>query len=130
MARLELHGPGGTVESVELPRSGSLLVGSDAVCDIQVLDTDVQAIHARLKITPGGIMVEATPEGKSFKHNGKRVAQCQVSPGDELGLGGYRAYLFATDAAPAKPAPAELPLIAPALGAESAQTQASTESTS
>ncbi len=32
--------------------------------------------------------------------------------------------------APAKPAPAELPLIAPALGAESAQTQASTESTS
>ena len=105
MARLELHGPGGTVESVDLPRSGSLLIGSDAVCDIQVLDTDVQPIHARLKITPAGIVVEATPEGKSLKHNGKRVAQCQAAPGDELGLGGYRAYLFDTDTAPAKPAP-------------------------
>ena len=86
MARLELHGPGGTLVSVELPRMGNLLVGSDAVCDIQIHDPDVQPIHARLKIQPGTLQIEATPEGKSFRHNGKRVAVCQVAPGDELVL--------------------------------------------
>ena len=105
MARLELHGPGGTLVSVELPRMGNLLVGSDAVCDIQIHDPDVQPIHARLKIQPGTLQIEATPEGKSFRHNGKRVAVCQVAPGDELGFGEHRAYFFAGDSAPAKPAP-------------------------
>ena len=120
MAHLELHGSGTKVQSVDLPKAGNLLIGSDAVCDIQILDTEVQPIHARLRIQQGQMQVEATPEGKSFRHNGRRVAQCMVAAGDELGFGGYRAIYFAgePDSKPAqkpvekpvqKPAPAPAP---------------------
>ena len=112
MAHLELHGSGTKVQSVDLPKAGNLLIGSDAVCDIQILDTEVQPIHARLRIQQGQMQVEATPEGKSFRHNGRRVAQCMVAAGDELGFGGYRAIYFAGEPAskPAqKPAPAPAP---------------------
>jgi len=67
MSNLELHGPGGTIQTVKLPKSGSLLIGSDAVCDVQILDPDVQPIHARLKIQSGKNLVEATPEGNQSR---------------------------------------------------------------
>lgn len=120
MSHLELHGPGGTTQSVKLPKSGSLLVGSDAVCDVQILDVEVQAIHARLKVQGDKLIVEATPEGKSVKLNGKRVAQGNFSAGDELVLGAYRIVFGSGDFAeqpqarpvapvtPKKAAPAEL----------------------
>ncbi|MEI7923975.1 MAG: FHA domain-containing protein, partial [Planctomycetota bacterium] len=115
MAHLELHGSGTKVQSVDLPKAGNLLIGSDAVCDIQILDTEVQPIHARLRIQQGQMQVEATPEGKSFRHNGRRVAQCMVAAGDELGFGGYRAIYFAGEPA-SKPAqnPAQKPVQKPA----------------
>ncbi len=101
MARLELHGPKGRTERFDLPETGSLLIGSDAVCDVHLKDPEVQPIHARLKVQVGACQVEATPEGKSFLHNGKRTAKCAMLPGDELGVGGYRIYLF--ESQPAQP---------------------------
>ena len=110
MAFLEIHGPGGTRQTMNLPKSGSLLIGSDSVCDIHLLDSEVQAIHARLRVQDDNFLIEATPEGKSIRHNGKRVAQSAVKLGDEIGLGGFRLLLKAADtisvASPvAKPAP-------------------------
>lgn len=90
MANLEIHGPGGTLQTVRLPSSGSLLIGSDAVCDVQILDSAVEPIHARLKLSTDKNQIEATPEGKSVRINGKRVAQGTFQPGDELVLGSFR----------------------------------------
>lgn len=114
MARLELHGPKGRTERFDLPESGSLLIGSDAVCDVHLKDPEVQPIHARLKVQSGACQVEATPEGKSFLHNGKRTAKCSILPGDELGMGGYRIYLFES-----QPAPAVAPPLTPKKSAPS-----------
>lgn len=106
MARLEIHGPKGRTERFELPAAGSLLIGADPVCDVHLVDAEVQPIHARMKVQGGAIQVEATPEGKSVLHNGQRAAKCALLPGDELGIGGYRIYLFESQAAPvASPPP-------------------------
>ncbi|MFM7591802.1 MAG: FHA domain-containing protein, partial [Isosphaeraceae bacterium] len=119
MAFLELRGPGGSPQTFTLPRSGSLLIGSDAVCDIQILDGEVQAIHARLKVAASGVVIEATPEGKSIRHNGKRVAQAALALGDEIGFGGYRLLLVDRESQPAaapvaKPVPPQAkPVAAP-----------------
>ena len=109
MAILELHGPGGSPQTFNLPRSGSLLIGSDAVCDIQIMDDEVQPIHARLKVSADKTVIEATPEGKSFKHNGRRVAQAAINPGDEMAFGGFRLMLVEGQT---RPAP-ELPVAQP-----------------
>jgi|GEM_PF-6654084 len=113
MARLEIHGQQGRTQRVELPDAGSLLIGSDAVCDVHLTDAEVQPIHARMKVQAGAFQVEATPEGKSVLHNGKRAAKCLMIPGDELALGGYRIYLFesqpAASAPPAAPRAKEPP---------------------
>ncbi len=113
MARLEIHGPKGRTQRFELPDAGSLLIGSDAVCDVHLTDAEVQPIHARMKVQAGAFQVEATPEGKSVLHNGKRTAKCLMIPGDELALGGYRIYLFesqpAAAASPSAPRAKEPP---------------------
>ncbi len=109
MAILELHGPGGSPQTFNLPRSGSLLIGSDAVCDIQIMDGEVQPIHARLKVAGDKVVIEATPEGKSFKHNGRRVAQAAINPGDEMGFGGFRLLLSEAQARSAPAAPVAQP---------------------
>lgn len=115
MARLEIHGSHGELQKIELPASGSLLIGSDAVCDLHLADREIQPIHARLKVQGGVCQVEATPEGQFVRLNGKKSAKAALGPGDELGLGGYRIYMFESAAAapvPTAPRQARPPVAA------------------
>lgn len=66
MARLEIHGPKGRTQRFELPESGSLLIGSDAVCDVQLLDPEVQPIHARMKVGAGAFRSRRRPRANPF----------------------------------------------------------------
>lgn len=66
-----------------------IVIGSAPQSDIQLLDSGIGGIHARLKIHGEKAVVQAE-KGRTVLHNGKAAKQAELAAGDELRIGSQR----------------------------------------
>jgi pSer/pThr/pTyr-binding forkhead associated (FHA) protein len=64
-----------------------ILIGSDAKCDLRLLDQSVSSIHAFFYLKGEAIVVRDLFSESGLFVNGKRVEQATVFPGDSITLG-------------------------------------------
>ena len=68
------------------PVEGQVLLGRSKDCDISLAVSHLSRKHARLSVSPKGLLVEDLQSSNGTFVNGKRVQQAYLKPGDELGF--------------------------------------------
>lgn len=63
-----------------------ILLGSSPRCDIQLLDSGIAAVHARLRKQDGKIQLKAE-KGRTFLRNGETCKEALLKEGDEIRIG-------------------------------------------
>ena len=92
---------------------GTMVVGRQPDCDIPIAAEEISRQHARLQVTPEGVMVEDMGSANGTFINDKRVHTALLKPGEELRLDTVRFMLMSPgmDAPkPTTPAPAPAPV--------------------
>ena len=92
---------------------GTMVVGRQPDCDVPIAAEEISRQHARLQVTPDGVMVEDMGSANGTFVNDKRVHTALLKPGEELRLDTVRFMLMSpgmeapkTAALAATPAPA------------------------
>lgn len=78
--------------------SGVHLVGRSRHADIRLTDPRVSAKHARLSVTPAGVLLEDLGSRNGTIVNGRQVSRASLGSGDLVSFGGSLACRLAADA--------------------------------
>jgi hypothetical protein len=65
-----------------------LLIGRSSVCDVQLQNTDVSRLHARLIFRDGAWIVQDLRSRNGTTLNGRPVVRGRLRPGDRIGFAG------------------------------------------
>ncbi|MDP6849713.1 MAG: FHA domain-containing protein [Planctomycetota bacterium] len=71
----------------ETKLGGSLLVGRLPECDLKLDDGSISRRHAQVSAQSGSFFVKDLDSSNGVLHNGRRVKECQLHPGDLLTFG-------------------------------------------
>ncbi len=71
----------------ETQLGGALLVGRLPECDLKLEDGSISRRHAKISSKNGAIFVADLDSSNGIQHNGRRVKECQLRPGDLLTIG-------------------------------------------
>ncbi|MEO8959609.1 MAG: FHA domain-containing protein [Rudaea sp.] len=95
---------------------GTLIVGRSSECDISIPSDEISRHHAKLQVTPNGVVIEDMGSANgSFVNNQRIHVPTVLKAGDELRLDTIRFLLMSpgmdvTPAATARPEPAAAPV--------------------
>lgn len=110
LPKFMLRGVSGATFGRNFALSGSMTIGRQSDCDIPIPAEEISRHHARLQVTPEGVMVEDLGSANGTWINDKRIHTGMLRPGEELRLDTIRFLLLAPGAQPpasARPAAAE-----------------------
>jgi len=83
---------------------GTMVVGRQPDCDIPIIAEEISRQHARLQVTPDGVMVEDMGSANGTFVNDKRVHTALLKPGEELRMDTVRFMLMSPGMEAPKPA--------------------------
>lgn len=95
LPKFVLRGVSGVTFGKTFALVGNMVMGRAHESDISVPSEEVSRNHARLQVTPDGIMVEDLGSANGTWINGKRIHTDLLKPGDELRLDTIRFMLIA-----------------------------------
>lgn len=108
MSIYRLKGASGPVINQVVTLTGRTLIGSDASCDIQVMQSGVAPQHAEVVLEDdGGITLRSLQPGAEPLCNGVPVTERRLAAGDEIRLGTCRWLLQAPGLRPERVLTAE-----------------------
>ena len=84
--------------------TGGLLIGRSPRADIQLDDSQVSRLHARVHVEDDGIVIEDLDSLNGTQINGEAIIEMEVRVGDRIQIGGVELLFTARDVA----VPAEL----------------------
>lgn len=74
-------------QTIDLPASGSVLVGRAATSDAPVFDPTISRRHAELQLAPGGVLVRDLGSSNGTFLNGARLTEATATDGDVVTFG-------------------------------------------
>ena len=96
LPKFVLRGVSGSTFGKVFPVRATMTVGRSQDCDICIPSEEISRHHARLHLTPDGVMVEDTGSANGTYVNDQRVVgQTQLKPGGELRMDVVRFQLVA-----------------------------------
>ncbi len=75
---------------IDLCDKKEVLIGRGGDCDLVLDGENVDARHARIRRTPGGLLVEDLKSKNGTRLNGHPIKSAELRPGDRVGVGAYR----------------------------------------
>lgn len=94
-----LRGVSGTVFGRNVPLLATITIGRSQECDLQIDETGLSRIHARVVPTEDGVQLEDLGSTNGTYINGKRVVRGMAKAGDEIGFDTVRFRLTASNQA-------------------------------
>jgi len=89
-----LRGVSGSTFGKTFGLLGTMTIGRQADCDISIPGDEISRHHARVQVTPDGVMVEDMGSANGTFINDKRVHNGILKPGEELRLDNVRFLLM------------------------------------
>ena len=87
----------GPLKGQRWPLSRTLVIGREATCEIVIADRQISRFHARLTLTPEGIIVEDLGSKNGTHHNGNLLtAPVMLQDGDLVQISYVQEFLFFT----------------------------------
>lgn len=74
-------------QAIDLPTSGSKLVGRAATSDVPIFDPTISRRHAELQLAPGGVLVRDLGSSNGTFLNGARITEVTATDGDVVTFG-------------------------------------------
>ena len=74
-------------QHIDLPASGSKLVGRAATSDVPIFDPTISRRHAELQLAAGGVLVRDLGSSNGTFLNGARIAEATATDGDVVTFG-------------------------------------------
>jgi len=90
-------------QTIDLPSSGSVLVGRAATSDAPIFDPTISRRHAELHLQPGGVLVRDLGSSNGTFLNGARVTEASATDGDVVTFG--KVAFHVREVTPIKPQP-------------------------
>jgi adenylate cyclase len=90
-------------QTIDLPASGSVLVGRAATSDAPVFDPTISRRHAELQLAPGGVLVRDLGSSNGTFLNGARLTEATATDGDVVTFG--KVAFHVREVTPIKPQP-------------------------
>jgi pSer/pThr/pTyr-binding forkhead associated (FHA) protein len=94
LPRFLLRGVSGATLGKTFAVTDNAVIGRQPDCDIPIPAEEVSRHHARLKVTPDGVLVEDMGSANGTYLNGKRMQSGLLKPGEELRLDTVRFLLI------------------------------------
>jgi adenylate cyclase len=91
-------------QTIDLPPSGSVLVGRAATSDAPVFDPTISRRHAELQLAPGGVLVRDLGSSNGTFLNGARLTEATATDGDVVTFG--KVAFHVREVTPVQPHPA------------------------
>ena len=66
---------------------GSATIGREPECDLQVLDSEVSRLHAKVAIRDGTASIDDLHSSNGTYVDGERIVPYQLAPGDRIQIG-------------------------------------------
>ena len=85
-----LRGVSGSTFGKTFPLYGSTVIGRHRDCDLSVEEEEVSRKHARITVSPSGLMVEDLGSSNGTFVNSRRIQSGPLAPGDELRIDNLR----------------------------------------
>lgn len=85
-----LRGVSGSTFGKTFPLYGSTVIGRAKDCDLSVEEEEVSRKHARITVSPSGLMVEDLGSSNGTFVNSRRIQSGPLAPGDELRIDNLR----------------------------------------
>ena len=87
----------GPLKGQRWPLSRTLVIGREANCEIVIPDRQISRFHARLTLTPEGIILEDLGSKNGTHHNGNLLtAPVMLQDGDKMQISYIQEFLFFT----------------------------------
>jgi adenylate cyclase len=90
-------------QHIDLPASGSKLVGRAATSDVPIFDPTISRRHAELQLAAGGVLVRDLGSSNGTFLNGARITEVTATDGDVVTFG--KVAFHVREVTPAKPQP-------------------------
>jgi predicted component of type VI protein secretion system len=74
-------------QHIDLPASGSKLVGRAATSDVPIFDPTISRRHAELQLAAGGVLVRDLGSSNGTFLNGARISEATATDGDVVTFG-------------------------------------------
>jgi adenylate cyclase len=94
-------------QTIDLPSSGSVLVGRAATSDVPIYDPTISRRHAEVQLAPSGVLVRDLGSSNGTFLNGARISNATASDGDVVTFG--KVAFHVREVTPIKQAPAVEP---------------------
>jgi adenylate cyclase len=91
-------------QTIDLPATGSVLVGRAATSDAPVFDPTISRRHAELHLAPGGVLVRDLGSSNGTFLNGERLTEATATDGDVVTFG--KVAFHVREVTPIQPQPA------------------------
>jgi len=91
-------------QTIDLPATGSVLVGRAATSDAPVFDPTISRRHAELHLAPGGVLVRDLGSSNGTFLNGERLTEATATDGDVVTFG--KVAFHVREVTPIRPQPA------------------------
>jgi adenylate cyclase len=91
-------------QTIDLPSSGSVLVGRAATSDVPIYDPTISRRHAEVLPAPSGVLVRDLGSSNGTFLNGARITEATATDGDVVTFG--KVAFHVREVTPMKPAPA------------------------
>jgi adenylate cyclase len=99
---------------IDLPASGSKLVGRAATSDVPIYDPTISRRHAELQLSGGGVLVRDLGSSNGTFLNGARISEATAADGDVVTFGKVAFHVREVTPAKARPAMDSTPFSMPA----------------
>ena len=87
----------GPLKGQRWPLSRTLVIGREATCEVVIPDRQISRFHARLTLTPEGIILEDLGSKNGTHHNGNLLsAPVMLQDGDKVQISYVQEFLFFT----------------------------------
>lgn len=87
----------GPLKGQRWPMSRTVVIGREATCEIVIPDRQISRFHARLTVTPEGIILEDLGSKNGTHHNGNLLsAPVMLQDGDKVQISYVQEFLFFT----------------------------------
>jgi adenylate cyclase len=91
-------------QPIDLPASGSVLIGRAATSDVPIYDPTISRRHAEVQTAPSGVFVRDLGSSNGTFLNGERITEATAADGDVVTFG--KVAFHVREVTPIKPAPA------------------------